>query len=407
MPGDTVRGRAVSSPADERMTWIIAAFSISLMIADRAVVLRRANGVTARRLLPAVWAVDALPFIFMGVTFVAFDDNPAEVVMASMWVCFAYMLLTAARLPLTLALLLSRRRWIWLSGGAASVAVAGLFIYGMAVTRTDYSVRSVEIVSDRLPASFDGYRIVQVSDLHLGTMVRPQREVKRVVEICNGLQADMIAFCGDLVDIRYSEIAAAAPLLSRLQARDGVYSVTGNHDIGVYVRDTLTLPVEESTRRVIEAEEAMGWHVLDNATEYLRRGADSISVTGISFARDWAERRHSPDLPTDGIGRVYDHVPQRMFNVTLAHIPQLWDDIMAEGYGDVTLSGHVHAMQVKLPVGRRGMSPAALRYRRWSGLYTEHGRHLNITDGVGCVFFPMRLGARPEITVVVLRPARK
>lgn len=148
MPGNAVRGRAVSSPADERMTWIIAAFSILLMIADRAVVLRRANGVTARRLLPAVWAVDALPFIFMGVTFVAFDDNPAEVVMASMWVCFAYMLLTAARLPLTLALLLSRRRWIWLSGGAASVAVAGLFIYGMAVTRTDYSVRSVEIVSD-------------------------------------------------------------------------------------------------------------------------------------------------------------------------------------------------------------------------------------------------------------------
>lgn len=317
MPGDTVRGRAVSSPADERMTWIIAAFSILLMIADRAVVLRRAKGVTARRLLPAVWAVDALPFIFMGVTFVAFDDNPAEVVMTSMWVCFAYMLLTAARLPLTLALLLSRRRWIWLSGGAASAAVAGLFIYGMAVTRTDYSVRSVEIVSDRLPTSFDGYRIVQVSDLHLGTMVRPQREVKRVVEICNCLQADMIAFCGDLVDIRYSEIAAAAPLLSRLQARDGVYSVTGNHDIGVYVRDTLSLPVEESTRRVIAAEVAMGWHVLDNATEYLRRGADSISVTGISFARDWAERRHSPDLPTDGIGRMYDHVPQRMFNVTL------------------------------------------------------------------------------------------
>ena len=143
--------------------------------------------------------------------------------------------------------------------------------------------------------------------------------------------------------------------------------------------------------------------MLDNETAYIRRGGDSVSLTGLSFDREWAEKRHSPDLPTGGIGAAYVGVPHSLFNITLAHIPQLRDDIVAEGYGDVTLSGHVHSMQMKLRVGRRGISPAAIRYRRWSGLYSEDGHNLYINDGLGCVLFPMRVGARPEITLLVLR----
>lgn len=324
--------------------------------------------------------------------------------MASMWVFFAYMLLAAARLPLTLALLVSRQKGIIMAGGAVSVAVVGFFIHGMAVTRTDYEVKHIEICSDRLPASFDGYRIVQISDLHIGTMPDPQHEAERVVEICNGLDADMIAFCGDLINIRHSEIAPVAQTLSQLRSRDGVYSVTGNHDLGVYVRDTISLPIAENTRRVIAAEREMGWQVLDDSTTYIRRGADSISVTGISFARDWAEKRHSRNLSASGIVHAYAGVPHELFNVTLAHIPQIWDDIVTERYGDITLSGHVHSMQIKLPVGERGISPAALQYKRWSSLYAKHNRNLYINDGLGSVLFPMRLGARPEITVIELHP---
>ena len=386
------------------MIWIIAAFSLLLMAVDRVAVARMTDDPRRRRrLIAAAWVTDVMPFIFSGAAFILCSDNPTWTVAVSMWVFFAYMILAVARLPLNISIIASRRRPLRIVGGVLSVAVAAAFIYGMAVTRTDYTVNRVEIVSDRLPVSFDGYSIVQISDLHIGSMVRPQHETERIVEICNSLNADMVAFCGDLVNIRWTEIDTVADLLGRLQARDGVYAVTGNHDLGVYVRDTLALPVSENTRRVIEAERALGWHVLDNETAYIRRGGDSVSLTGLSFDREWAEKRHSPDLPTGGIGAAYVGVPHSLFNITLAHIPQLWDDIVAEGYGDVTLSGHVHSMQMKLRVGRRGISPAAIRYRRWSGLYSEDGHNLYINDGLGCVLFPMRVGARPEITLLVLR----
>lgn len=389
------------------MTWIIVAFSLLLMAVDRAVVVRMTDDkLRRRRLIAAAWVTDILPFIFSGVAFLLSRDNPTWVVALSLWVFFAYMILAVARLPLNIAMIVSHRRSLHIAGGALSAAVAAVFIYGAAVTRTDYMINRVEIVSERLPASFDRYTIAQISDLHIGSMVRPRPETERIVALCNSLDADMVAFCGDIVNIRWTEIGTVADILDRLRARDGIYAVTGNHDLGVYVNDTLSLPIAENTRRVIEAERALGWRVLDNETTYLRRGSDSISLTGLSFDRGWAEKRHSPDLPTGGIGAAYVGVPHSLFNITLSHIPQLWDDVVAEGYGDLALSGHVHSMQIKLHVGRRGISPAAIRYRRWSGLYSEEGRNLYINDGLGCVLFPMRVGARPEITLFVLRSDR-
>lgn len=391
------------------MIWIIALFSLVLAAVDFAAARRLCVGSSVRfrrAVTAAMWVSDALPFIFSVVTLAVCRDNTTREIMWSMWVFFAYMLFAVARLPFSLSAAFFGGRVSRCIGAAISAAVAAAFIYGMAVTRGDYVVNRVEIVSDRLPLPFDGYTVVQFSDLHVGTMLDPRRETERVVELCNGLDADMAVFCGDLVNIRHSEIEGVADILARLKARDGVYSVTGNHDLGVYVRDTLSLPVAENTQRVIAAERGMGWVVLDNATAYVRRGGDSISVTGLSFDRKWAERRHSPDLPTSEIACAYDGVPRNLFNVTLSHVPQLWDDIASVGYGDLTLSGHVHSMQIKLRLGGRGVSPAAMRYRRWSGLYTEHGRNLYINDGIGCVLFPMRLGAKPEITVFVLRSGR-
>ena len=240
------------------------------MAVDRVAVARMTDDPRRRRrLIAAAWVTDALPFIFSGAAFLLCSDNPTWTVAASMWVFFAYMILAVARLPLNIAIIASHRRLLRIVGGVLSVAVAAAFIYGMTVTRTDYTVNRVEIVSDRLPVSFDGYSIVQISDLHIGSMVRPQRETERIVEICNSLKADAVAFCGDLVNIRWTEIDTVADILGRLQARDGVYAVTGNHDLGVYVRDTLALPVAENTWRVIEAERALGWHVLDNETAYI------------------------------------------------------------------------------------------------------------------------------------------
>lgn len=154
------------------------------MAVDRVAVARMTDDPRRRRrLIAAAWVTDALPFIFSGAAFILCSDNPTWTVAVSMWVFFAYMILAVARLPLNIAIIASRRRPLRIVGGVLSVAVAAAFIYGMAVTRTDYTVNRVEIVSDRLPVSFDGYSIVQISDLHIGSMVRPQRETERIVEI--------------------------------------------------------------------------------------------------------------------------------------------------------------------------------------------------------------------------------
>ena len=92
------------------------------------------------------------------------------------------------------------------------------------------------------------------------------------------------------------------------------------------------------------------------------------------------------------------------FNITISHIPQLWDRIVELGMADITLSGHIHAMQIKLPIGQRGISPSQLIHKWWSGLYEERGHWLYVNDGIGCAMWPMRLGVRPEITVIELVP---
>ena len=302
-----------------------------------------------------------------------------------------------------LSLAYLRRWWCHLLTALLGVGAIYLFINGMLITRTDYEVRHVILRSERLPKTFDGYRIVQLSDLQFGTMIHPEQEMARIVDICNNQRADLVAFTGDLINVRREELSPSIKAqMRRLHARDGVVAVTGNHDRGVYVRDTISITTASTTSAIISAMREVGWDVLDDASTHIHRAGDSISVTGISFSHILQEERHSSSLPNIGIAKAYDGVDARTFNLTLSHIPQLWDNILEESSADLTLAGHVHAMEIKLPIGRRGLSPAQLLYKRWSGLYEEDNRWLYINDGIAAAMFPMRLGARPEITIIEL-----
>ena len=245
-------------------------------------------------------------------------------------------------------------------------------------------------------------RIVQLSDMHLGTIVSPERELTRIVDSVNALHPELVIFTGDLVNIRASELDGQAMRLLRL-IEAPVVSVTGNHDVGSYIRDTVSLPRERSLADLLAAQRAMGWRVLDDETLYLHRGGDSISLSGISFDPALRKQRHDSDLEATNLDRVYAGVPDSLYNLTAVHLPQLWEQITARGYGDLTLAGHVHAMQFKVRLFGRAWSPAAWLYERWSGRYDEQGRTLYINDGTGYVAYPMRLGAWPEVTLFTLK----
>ncbi|MDE5851743.1 MAG: metallophosphoesterase, partial [Alistipes sp.] len=194
-----------------------------------------------------------------------------------------------------------------------------------------------------------------------------------------------------------------AAILRGLQAPFGVISVVGNHDAGVYIKDTVRQSPAESQREVIAWQQRLGWQVLQDTTVYFSRDGERISVSGISFDPALRKKRHDAELPPAPLDVVYRDVPDSLFNLTAAHLPQLWPQIVESGYGDLTLSGHVHSMQMKIRLFGRAFSPARWLYERWSGLYSDGSHTLYINDGTGYVAYPMRLGAWPEITSITLR----
>ncbi len=383
------------------MIWIVIALSLLVGALDfryyRKRMRSRRRGARVPFILFAA-ATDLLPLIAGGL-FRLLPDNTTATVAAAMWLFFIYLLTVLPRL----AFYFFQHFGLVRTGAVAAGLTTALLIWGVVYARTSYVINEVEIRSERLPEGFDGVRIVQFSDLHIGSLVHPEREMRRLVRTIGSLRPDLVLFTGDLVNIRYTELdSAAMRILAQLQAPLGVYSNIGNHDTGVYIKDTLALPVAVNTDSLIVRQRRMGWRLPDNATEYLVRGGDTITLTGISFDPALRKERHDRNVALD-IEAVYNGVPRTPYNITLSHLPQLWDRIRELGYGDLTLSGHVHAMQIKARLGRWQFSPARLFYKRWSGRYDEEGRTLYINDGIGYVGFPMRLGAYPEITVITLR----
>ena len=328
------------------------------------------------------------------------QDNTTAFMRFAMWMFWFWMLFVLPRMIHYLFRLLRLPRVGYIAAGI----VALILIWGATIGRTSIQVNRIEITSDRLPKSFDGLRIVQLSDIHIGTLVCPERELQRIVDSVAAQHPDLIIFTGDLVNIRASELDVQAQRpLSSLHAPMGVYSVLGNHDVGTYIRNTAIQSSGESLTQLIEQQKQMGWQLLQDTTVFLHRNNERIALSGISFDPALRKLRHDPNLPPAQLDKVYRDVPDSLYNITAVHLPQLWSQITQAGYGDLTLSGHVHAMQMKLRLFGRDFSPSQWLYKRWSGRY-DNGRHtLYINDGIGYVAYPMRLGAWPEITLFTLR----
>lgn len=286
-----------------------------------------------------------------------------------------------------------------------SVSVLCILFVGVCKTRTYLTIKPVRLQYDNLPASFDGYRIAFISDLHIGAMLDAPKFCTTIVDTLNYLNPDIVVFGGDLVNLRHVELTPRIErILSRIKAPDGVIAVLGNHDMGVYIKDTVALPPHINVERLCSSVRKIGWHMLRDSTVYVYRGVDSISVTGIDFSERLLELRYkfSFDDGDYDLRPIYADVPDSLFNITVSHLPQLWHEITKTGYGDLTLAGHVHAAQMKVDLNGLRLSPAMLMYREWSGVYDDNGRRLYINDGVGTIGFYMRIGAKPEITLIEL-----
>jgi hypothetical protein len=278
-------------------------------------------------------------------------------------------------------------------GAVIAIAAAATWLYGREVGFARLEVNHIELAFADLPPAFDGYRIVQFSDVHAGTYTDNRRHIlQRVVDSINAQRGDLIVFTGDLQNAYPQEIKQHADILSQLKAPDGVISVLGNHDYGDYaIADEITK--SENVGATISEEQELGWRVLCNGHRRIRRGSDSIVVAGM-------ENDGEGRFPQKGdIVWTLRGLHRTAFVVMLEHDPTSWRrKILPHSPSQLTLSGHTHGGQFSI----FGWSPAALNYREWGGLYRAGNRYLYVSRGIGGVV-PFRLASPAEITVITLR----
>jgi len=294
-----------------------------------------------------------------------------------------------------------KQRWMTVCALIVAALVFGVMWWGAIVTPGKIEVREVELTFDNLPDAFDGYRIVQWSDAHLGTYNGRTSIVARQIQTINDLHPDMICFTGDLVSRITAEALPYRELLSTLRAPDGVFSVLGNHDYDDYVQwdDERTKQADRKALCDLQAE--AGWRLLNNSHAVISRGSDQIVIIGTENYGD-----HIGDK-RGNITSAYSGVRDGHFKIELQHNPYAWRaNTLPNSNVDLMLAGHTHAWQLMLQVGDWRWSPACWRYPEWGGAYHEGQQWLYVNIGTGMVGTPMRIGATPEITVITLRKRR-
>lgn len=361
------------------------------------------------RYILAVWVqslivtADAVAFFCLPLR-----DGSDSVLCAGMWLLFIYLTFFIPKLLFLiidmmakLPLLWHHRRMRWLSWTALGIAVItfAAMWWGALVNRFRIDVTDVTVTSGRIPAAFEGYRIVQFSDFHVGTYGNDTSYVSRVVERINSLEPDLILFTGDIVNRHSAELRPFVPVLRRLHAADGVVAILGNHDYGDYHRWDSDVEREADVDNLRAMFRQAGMKLLcDSSLNIIHRG-DTLTVVGVNNISE-------PQFQTYGsLEKAYPADGGRA-KILLSHNPEHWRrDISGRPfdapYNDffLTLSGHTHAMQLEIA----GLSPSAWVYPLWSGLYNDdYGHNLYVNIGLGTVGYPMRIGATPELTLITL-----
>jgi predicted MPP superfamily phosphohydrolase len=265
-----------------------------------------------------------------------------------------------------------------------------LLLLGYVGSRT-LVVREVEARVPRLAAEFDGLRIAQISDLHVGPHTS-RRFLRSVADTVTAAAPDVIAVTGDLVDDRAEDVTPYATALGSLRAPLGVFLIPGNHDVYAGWE-----AVEAALRRELHAT------ILVNDAEVIRRGSATLAIVGTGDpagagrGRGWStsDPRVGPD-----VARAMSTVPKDSTVVAFAHNPALWPLLAREGVS-LTLSGHTHWGQLALP--RLGWSLASPFLEHAMGGHQIGDALLYINPGTGYWGIPFRIGALPEVTIVTLR----
>ena len=283
--------------------------------------------------------------------------------------------------------------------GLGAIPFLGL-LWGMAKGATDYQVRRVTLRFPNLPPAFDGFKVLQISDLHTGSF-NSTEPLQRAVALINRQKADLILMTGDLVNNRATEVEPHIPALAGITSDLPIFSSLGNHDYGDYVPWDSPAQKRENLERLMQNHAKIGWTLLNDTSHTIARGTDKIAVLGV---QNWSSHANFPkhgNLP-----QAHAASGDAPFKILLSHDPSHWEaQVLNYPDIDLTLSGHTHGMQFGVNLPFLKWSPVSYVYKQWAGLYEKGRQKLYVNVGLGFLGYPGRVGFLPEITVFELRRA--
>ncbi|WAC41479.1 metallophosphoesterase [Pedobacter sp. SL55] len=271
------------------------------------------------------------------------------------------------------------------------------FVYGILKGKYAYRVIKHTLYFDDLPDAFEGFKLVQISDVHAGSLNNP-KAVQKGIDLINRQQADLFVFTGDLVNNKAEEVKPYIAHFSQIKAPFGQFSVLGNHDYGDYVKWESDAAKRENLQQLKKYHAEIGFRLLLDEHVNLEKNGQKITLVGIeNWGLGFGERG---DLAKALQGTTKDE-----FKILLSHDPSHWEAQVKNHPSKIhlTLAGHTHGMQFGIEAFGLKWSPVQFRYKHWAGVKKENDRFLNVNRGFGFIGFSGRVGIWPEITVIELK----
>jgi len=292
-----------------------------------------------------------------------------------------------------------RRRFI----SNAALAIAAIpfasIIYGIWKGKYNYKVLKTTVYYDDLPDEFDGFKILQLSDIHCGSFDNHEK-IKYGIDLINQQEYDMMVFTGDMVNSRADEADEWIDLFSTIRKPEfGKFAILGNHDYGDYLKWDSEKARLENQKGVREIFPKIGFDLLRNENRIIQKGNSKIRLIGVE---NWGKGRFQK---YGDLKKASQNVDQNEFKVLLTHDPSHWDLRVQDNpfHYQLTMAGHTHGSQFGIEIPGFKWSPIKYRYPHWAGLYENSNRYLYVNRGFGYLAFPGRVGIWPEITLIELK----
>lgn len=287
---------------------------------------------------------------------------------------------------------------IYFMGFIISTCLSGSVIYGTLFGKNELVVNRIELKFHHLPKNFDGYELVQISDIHLGSFIHSKQLMENVSKEINHINPALILFTGDLVNNFSNEINGWAEIFKTINDGRISYSILGNHDYGNYSQWDSEKLKEENFEKVVLAHQQFGFNLLRNQHTRLVIGNDSIYIIGVE---NWG---HPPFPQYAELEKAMRNIPKNSFKILLTHDPAHWESVVKERQDiDLSLSGHTHGLQWGIKKAGILFSPSYFIRKNWAGFYQSGNAQLYVNTGLGTVGIPWRINMPGEITVIKLK----